>query len=161
MTSPTTTYKFPLIVWQSLEPLLFAESRKYVRSVASALKVDESELLKAVLPDRDKFLVTLFETEDIRECKAWISHPTRSDFAIHCRKATFPGEECCAAHKHNRSTVQPRLEPPIIWKRIKTPPDVPPLWLDADNNIVNIDGIICGKKNADSNQIIFFDTSYS
>lgn len=151
------TFKLPLIVWESLEPSLFAESRNYVRSVAAALKVDESELLKAVLPNREKFLVSLFQTEDIYECKAWLSHPSRPDFAIHCRKPAFPGDECCAVHKHNRASVQPRLDTPTVWKRIKTPAHLPPLWLDEHENVVNIDGIVCGKIISDTNQLIFYD----
>ena len=163
MTAPQTigTYKLPLIIWESLEPSLFAESRNCVRTIADILKVDKQELLKAVLPDREKSLVSLFQTEDIRECKAWLSHPSRPDFAIRCRKPTFPGDECCAVHKHNRASIQPRLETPLVWKRIKTPADLPPLWLDEHDNVVNIDGLICGKKLSDTNQLIFYDLAPS
>jgi hypothetical protein len=155
------SYQIPKLIWESFESALYAESRNYLRSLADAMKTNPNDLIKAVLPSKDSLKILLYETEDIKECKAFIPHSAKADFAIHCRKPVFPGEEWCQLHQHARFGIQRTIEPPINWKPIKVPSELPALWLNDKDQVVNAEGIVCGiaKKNEDDEiqQIIFYD----
>jgi hypothetical protein len=159
------TYQIPKILWESFESVLYAESRNYLRSMADVLKVNSNDLIKAVLPSKDSLKVLLYETDEIHYCKAFIPHPARPDLAIHCRKPVFPGEDWCNIHQHARHGIQKTIEKTEIWRSIKVPPELPALWLNEKDQVVNADGIVCGiaKKQLDESgeiiikQIIFYD----
>ncbi len=155
------SYQLPKLIWESFESAFYAESRNYLRSLADALKTNPNDLIKAVIPSKDSLKVLLYETEDIQECKAFVPHPLKADFAIHCRKPVFPGEDWCALHQHARYGIQRTLEKPATWRPIKVPSELPALWLNEKDQVVNSDGIVCGiaKKNDEGEiqQIIFYD----
>ena len=155
------SYQIPKIIWESLESALYAESRNYLRHLADALKINSSDLIKAVLPSKDSLKVLMYETDDIQECKAFIPHPVKADLAIHCRKPVFPGEDYCHVHQHARYGIQTTLDTPPKWKALKVPPELPSLWLNDKEQVVNADGNVYGIAKKDESgsiqQIIFYD----
>ncbi len=134
----TSSYTVPRVLWESLESALYAESRNYVRNIADTLHIPQAELLKAVFPSKEAFKVALYDTESCRECHATEQHPLNNDIAIRCRKAVFPGETFCSAHKYTRNSLQLKIEPPIVWTPIKVPPELPPLWTDGNGGVFNV-----------------------
>ncbi len=154
MTEPT--YKVPRIIWEAFEGELRKESRRFIVDIASALKVPSEDLRKIVFPTNESFKVVLYDTEDIKECKAFIKHPVKPHFAIRCRKPSFPGDECCSEHKHVRTSVQSSITTPQIWKPLKVSPDIPPLWLTDTKKVVDMTGNICGQFNETTGDLIFY-----
>ncbi len=152
-----SSYHIPNVIWQPFEAEIRKESKKFLENIANALKVPTEDLRKLVLPTNDSLRLILYETEDLKECKAFIKHPTKPHFAIRCRKITFPGDDCCSEHKHSRSSVQSTIIPPTILRPLKVPAELPPLWLTEDKKVVNIDGTVCGHFNSDTNELVFFD----
>lgn len=151
------TLKIPSVLWESLEISLTTSSKRFIKKVAEVLHVDERELWRAVMPPGETVKMVLYETEDLRECQAWISHPTKSDFAVRCRKTIIPGEDFCPSHKHCRPHVQNCIEGVKQLDTLIVPPDIPQLWLIPDTtNIVNASGKIVGKFNTDNNSITYF-----
>lgn len=151
-----TTTPIPLYLWSSLQGLLHNEATAFVNKVADVLHISPVDLRRAVLSSKDDINVLLYEAESIGSCKAWIQHPGRSDFAIHCGNPTIPNEDICIDHKHVRTSVQPNIDNVQVLHRIKTGPDIEPLWLkDGTNNVVNAKGTIIGKITKNNTLIIF------
>ena len=153
----TNSLKIPAVLWESLEISLTSASKRFIKKAAEILHVEEKELLRAVMPSGETVKMILYETEDIRECQAWISNPSKPDFVVRCRKAIIPGEEYCSIHKHSRSHVQNCIEGVRDVDSIMTSSDVPSLWLIPDTtHIINSEGKIVGKFNPENNSIQYF-----
>ncbi len=154
MTEPT--YKVPRIIWEAFEAELRKDSRRFVENVATALKVPVEDLRKIIFPTNESYKIVLYDTEDIKECKAFIKHPGKSNFAVRCRKPSFPGDEYCSEHKHVRTSVQSSITSPQIWKPLKVPAEIPPLWYTDTKKVVDISGNVCGEYNETTGDLIFY-----
>ena len=162
MTSKSTL-QIPSVIWESLDIALRSSSKQFIKKVAKTLQIDENELIRAVMPPGETIKMILYETYDIRQCPAWMPHPLKSDFAIHCRKAIIPGEEYCQVHKHCRCDVQNSIEGILEFEAIQTPPEIPPLWLvpgaDTIRDVINVEGKIVGSLNTENNSLTYFTFS--
>ena len=137
-------YQVPRILWESLEATLYAASRSFVRSLAEdVLEIPPADLLKAVFPSKDAFKVALYETDDQRECMAFVKY---NDIAARCRCPVFPGQTFCSKHQFERPTLQLRIEPAVHWRPLKhSEPDLPPLWLNPDGHVIDANGSVRGE----------------
>ncbi len=157
------TISIPSVIWESLDIALRTSGKQFIKKVAKMLNVDENELVRAVMPPGESIKMILYETNEIKECPAWIPHPAKPDFAIHCRKAIIPGEEFCSIHKHCRYDVQNSIEHLVELELLQTPPELPPLWVlpgdETIRNVINIEGKIVGTFNTDSNSLTYFTFS--
>lgn len=138
----STNYPVPRVLWESLETLLYAESRRYVKDLAGILDVNPETLLRTVMPSKDQVKVYLQETTDIDpslSCKAFIPL-ANGEFAARCRCPVVPGRESagdtfCTEHQYIRPAIQPRMDEgfpvPKHLQRIRTGADLPALWVDA------------------------------
>jgi hypothetical protein len=149
-------YQVPRILWESLEATLYAASRAFVRSLAEdVLEVPSQDLLKAVFPSKEAFKVALYETDDQRECMAFVK---RNEIAARCRCSVFPGQTFCSKHQFERPTLQLRIEPPVHWRPLKhSEPDLPPLWLNSSGEVIDSNGAVRGEF-ADG-QLTFYDNA--
>lgn len=149
-------YQVPRILWESLEATLYAASRAFVRSLAEdVLEVPPQDLLKAVFPSKDAFKVALYETDEQRECMAFVK---RGEIAARCRCPVFPGQNFCSKHQFERPTLQLRIEPPVQWRPLKhSEPDLPPLWLNSSGEVIDSNGAVRGEF-ADG-QLTFYDNA--
>ena len=151
-------YEAPRILWESFEAALYAAQRNFIRSLAEeVLEIPPAELLRAF--NKDTLKVELYDTDEQRECTAFVPCPEQPDLVTRCRRVVLPGNEHCAIHKHARSTVQLKVEPPITWRPLRVPAEFPPLWLDDNGNVRNVHKAICGKYNKDTGELIFYDMS--
>jgi hypothetical protein len=152
-----SSVKIPSVLWESLEISLLSASKRFLKKVSEVLHVDEKELLRAVLPPGETIKIILYETEDIRECQAWIAHPDKSDFVVRCRKAIIPGEDYCSYHKHSRPHVQNCIEGAQELDPIVVPPDIPQIWLvPGTTKVINAEGKIVGSFNPENNSVQYF-----
>jgi hypothetical protein len=158
-----STIAIPSIIWESVEIAFRTSGKQIIKKVAKMLHVDDNELVRNVMPPGESIKMILYETDDIKECPAWIPHPLKPDFAIHCRKAIIPGEEYCQIHKHCRCDVQNSIEHLLELEKIQTPPEIPPLWMtpgtDTIRNVINIEGKIVGLFNTENNSLTYFTFS--
>ena len=109
------------------------------------LEVPPADLLRRVLPSKDAFKMVLYDAEDVKECYAYAAHPSQPDLAIRCRRATIPGESYCGLHRHERPTLQLRIEPAITWRPLKVGPELPPLWTNEAGTVFDAAKVECGK----------------
>lgn len=151
------TINIPKFLWQSLDSLMYNEARNYLTKVAEILRVPASDLIKAVIPSKETLKIIMYDCESLGSCRAWIAHPDRPDFAIHCKKPTTPGEDCCAEHKHSRTSIQRQIDRPQILRPINTGPDMEPLWLNEDDQVVNCHGKIRGRYLSDKGRLIIYN----
>jgi uncharacterized protein YegJ (DUF2314 family) len=142
-------YKVPRILWENLESVLYAQSKRYVMELAKRLGVSEKELLKRVLPTSDSLRVIIQDSQaESNQCKAYVQHDKITAF---CKKATAYQSEFCVYHRTMRMTVIDSTEPFIVQK-IKDRNDMEPMWVQ-DNVLVNSNGNIIGKINRDQSII--------
>jgi len=77
-------YKVPRILWENLESVLYAQSKRYVMETAKRLGVPEKELLKRVLPTSDSLHVMIQDSQaESNQCKAYVQHDKMTVF---CKK---------------------------------------------------------------------------
>ena len=144
MTSPPIEYKVPRILWESLESVLLAQSRKYIGELARHLCVSEKELIKQVLPSNDTLKIYIQDSKsETNQCKAYTQ---KDNMTIYCRHPTAYGSEYCCLHHTKRMMLIKEIEPEHIEK-IKDRNDLPPIWKKKDNSIINSHGNIIGKLN--------------
>lgn len=149
-------YEAPRILWESFEAALYAAQRNFIRSLAEeVLDVPAAELLHAF--NKDTLKVELYDTDEQRECYSFVTCKDQPDLVTRCRRPVLPGNEYCATHKHARSTVQLKVEPPILWRPLRVPAELPALWVDDAGNVRNVQKIICGKYNKDTGELLFYD----
>lgn len=145
-------YKVPRFLWENLESVLLAQSKRYVTELAKRLDIPEKELMKKVLPSSDSLKVIIQDTQsESCQCKAYIQN---DKLTVFCRKPVVYGTEFCAFHRSKRMTVIEGTTPAEIQK-IKDKTSFGPVWL-ANNNIINISGNTVGKVNRAQGKIKMF-----
>jgi hypothetical protein len=146
-------YKVPRLLWESLESVLLANSKKYVCDLAKYLKVPEKELLKRVLPSNDSLKVYIQDSET-NKCKAYIQ---KDALTVYCRKPVAYGCDYCSFHREKRMMVVEETNPTII-QRMKDRNELPPSWI-IGTNIVDSNNNIIGKINHKNSTIKLFTIS--
>jgi hypothetical protein len=145
-------YKVPRFLWENLESVLLAQSKRYVSELANRLKVPEKELIKRVLPTSDSLKVIILDTQaECNQCKAYIQN---DKLTVFCRKTISFGSEYCHFHKNKRMMVIDGTNP-IELQKLKDTNTLGPLWIN-ENNIYNSTGDIVGKINKNENKIKMF-----
>lgn len=148
-------YKIPRILWENLESVLLAHSRRYISELAKRLGVSDKELQKKVLPSKDSLKVIIQDTQsESNKCKAYIQH---SKLTIYCRKPTVYGSDYCAFHRSKRMTVIHGTEP-LQLQRLKDNNELEPLWIN-NTTVYNADGNIRGKINTNEAKLKIFIVS--
>lgn len=145
-------YKVPRFLWENLESVLLAQSKRYVCELAKRLDISEKELLRKVLPSSDSLKVLIQDTQsESCQCKAYLQN---DKLTIFCRKPVVYGTEFCSFHRSKRMTVIEGTTPCEI-QRIKDKSTFGPVWI-TKNIIINTHGNMIGKINKSSGKIKMF-----
>ena len=137
---PKLEYKVPRILWENLEAVLLAQSKRYIGEMAKRLGVSERELQKRVLPSADSLRVMIMDSQaESNQCKAYIQHGEMTEF---CRKAVAYHSEFCPVHRQQRMTLIPG-NPPTVVEKIKDRNTMEPLWKKG-HLLLNVQGQIVG-----------------
>jgi hypothetical protein len=137
----TREYKVPRLLWESLEAVLLAQGKRFVRDLAKTLEVPEKELLKQVFPSKDSLQVTLHDTQSVSlQCEAF----EQTDVMIHrCGKPVDLGSTFCSGHRYHRPTVVTTST--VEYVKLRDGADRPSLWLrKSDNHVVDAKGSVRG-----------------
>lgn len=143
-------YKVPRLLWESFEAILLAQGKRYVKEMATTLKVNEKELLKRVFPTKDALKITIHDTSTTSlQCAAYIQGKS-----IHtmCRKPVDLGSEFCTAHRVSRLTV----ESCETVEKLADDASRPSLWIKKDSTVLDIHGNGRGLYNRNTNRLILF-----
>lgn len=146
-------YQVPRILWESLESVLLAQGRIFVKDIARRLEVDEKELLRRVMPS-SKIKVYLHDTQtESLQCQAFI----HTDIVTHrCRQPVLLGMPFCSHHFKDRLLI---IEPPEenIVERIQDAPDRPPLWRKFDKTVIDSKGHTKGQYNEYTGKLTLYE----
>jgi hypothetical protein len=144
-------YKVHRLIYENIESVLLANSRRYIAELAQYLEVNEKELIKKVLPHADSLKIMIIDSQaESSMCKAFVSD---GKSAIYCRKPITTHSEYCSYHLHKRSTVVTDKKP-IDIQKIKDINTLEPMWLLKETTtLVNSDGVIVGKVNHGQSKI--------
>ena len=146
-------YKVPRILWESLESVLLAQSKRYVGELARRLQIPEKELLRRVLPSAESLKVYIQDSSlETNQCKAYIQDNQITGF---CRKPVAHSSEFCQFHNHQRMTVIKETQPHIL-KRIKDRNDCGKMWIKDTTTLLNSSGSTVGKINHNDAKIKLF-----
>ena len=146
-------YKIPRILWESLEAVLLAQSKKYIEELANRLHVPVKELQKRVMPSADSIKVLLQEVQE-GVCQA---HVQNGEFTVFCRKPVL-NSTFCTEHQFNRSLVL--IDDAINIQKVKDIDMLPPIWIkESDTNLYYSNGTIAGKINHDKQKIKIYVTT--
>ena len=142
-------YKVPRLLWENLESVLLAQSKRYITELAKRLHVSEKELIKKVLPTSDSLKVIIQDSQaESNQCNAYIQE---GQLTVFCRKPVAYQSEFCPIHRTHRMMVMNEMDPVSIQK-IKDDPMLPPMWA-MDHTIIDSKGGIVGKINKDEQRI--------
>jgi hypothetical protein len=145
-------YKISRLLWENIESVLLAQSKRYIGELAKHLNVPEKELQKRVLPSSDFLKITIQDTQsETNKCKAYVQH---DKLTIYCRKPVAYASDYCLFHRNKRMMVIDGTNPVEI-QRIKDINTKGPLWI-MKNNIINSSGDIVGKVNKITGKITLF-----
>ena len=147
-------YQVPRILWETLESVLLAQGRAFVKDVAKRLEVNEKELLRQVMPS-SKISVYLHDThtEDM-QCHAYVQ---TGSVTHHCRRPVTLGSEFCFLHVRDRLQVfEPSESSHVI--QLAHSPDRPPLWKRPDGSVINAEGAVVGEYDTENNILTLFRT---
>ncbi len=148
-------YKVPRFLWENLESVLLAQSKRYVTELAKRLDICEKELIRKVLPSSDSLKVIIQDSHaESCQCKAYLQN---DKLTVFCRKPVIYGTEFCALHRTKRMTVIEGTSPKEV-QRVKDKSTMGPVWI-ANNIIVNTTGNMIGKVNKSTGKIKIFITS--
>lgn len=148
-------YKVPRLLWENLESVLLAQSKRYVGELAKRLGVPEKELIKKVFPISDSLKIIIQDTHaECNQCKAYIQN---DKLTIYCRKITAYGSEYCPFHRNKRMLVIDGTNP-IQIQKIKDINTLEPLWA-SDKYVYNSSGDSIGRINRETGKIKLFITS--
>ena len=137
-------YKVPRLLWENMESVLLAQSKRYVAELARRLGVPEKDLLKKVLPSSDSLKIMIQDTHaETNHCRAYVQHDTLTTL---CRRPVAYGCHYCTLHRHKRMLVIEDTKPVDI-QRLKDVPTLPPTWIVERNTLINSKGEIIGKLN--------------
>ena len=146
-------YKIPKILWENLEAVLLAQSKKYIDELANRLRVPAKELQKRVMPSADSIKVLLQEVKE-GVCQAHVQH---GEFTVFCRKPVL-NSTFCAEHQFNRSLVL--IDDAINIQKVKDIDMLPPIWIkEGDTNLYYSNNTIAGKINHDKQKIKIYVTT--
>lgn len=145
-------YKVPRFLWENLESVLLAQSKRYVAELAKRLGVPERDLIKKVLPTSDSLKVIIQDNQaECSQCKAYVQH---DKLTVFCRKATAYGSEFCPFHRNKRMIVVEGTNP-IQLQRVNDVNTMEPLWV-AKNTLYNSSGEVVGKIDRESGKMKMF-----
>jgi hypothetical protein len=142
-------YKVPRLLWESLESVLLAQGKRYVREMAKTLKVNEKELLKRVFPTKDAVRITLHDTTTVSlQCTAYLPGQI-----VHlCRKPVLLGSTFCESHQQAR----PLVSTPANLEKLADDGTRPPLWTQSDGTVLDATGTSCGMYHKDTSKLVLF-----
>ena len=140
-------YKIPRILWESLEAVLLAQSKKYIEELATRLHVSAKELQKRVMPSADSIKVLLQEVQE-GLCQAYVQN---GEFTIFCRKSVL-NTTFCSEHQFHRLTIL--SEHAVTIQKIKDIDTLPSIWIkESKTDLYYSNGTIAGKINHDKQKI--------
>lgn len=146
-------YKVPRLLWENMESVLLAQSKRYVAELARRLGVPEKDLLKRVLPSSDSLKIMIQDTQaESNHCRAFQQH---DKLTVLCRRPVAYGCHYCTLHRHKRMLVI-KDEEPVPIQRVKDIPDMPPTWIIHNNTLINSQGDTIGKVNRSSSTVKLF-----
>lgn len=131
-------YRVPRVLWENLEAVLLAQSKRYVGELAKLLHVSEKDLLKQVLPRSDSIQV-LIQDGEYHPCRAYVQQDT---LTIQCRKAVAYQSEFCAFHRTKRAMLIEQVVPCPITK-VKDQAAMEPMWV-MGHTILHSQGHLLG-----------------
>ena len=142
-------YKVPRLLWESLEAILLAQGKRYVRDIAKTLKVNEKELLKQVFSTKDAVKIALHDTTTTSlQCSAYLPGSI-----VHlCRKPVLLGSSFCESHQQ----VRPLVTTPANLEKLADDGSRPPLWTQEDGTVLDATGSPCGIYNKDRSKLVLF-----
>ena len=148
-------YKVPRFLWENLEAVLLAQSKRYIAELAKRLAVPEKELIKKVLPTSDSLKVIIQDTQaECEQCKAYLQY---DKLTVYCRKPTVYGTDYCSLHRNKRMIIVEGTNP-LPLQRLKDINTLPSLWVNR-NTLYNASGGIVGKINQKHERIKIFTTA--
>ena len=143
----STDIKVPRLLWESLEAILLAQGKKYVREMAKALEVDPRDLVKKVFDGKDAVRVILHDTAtESLECAAYVQDRAVTRL---CRRPVQLGSEFCSHHL----TVRPHItatDATVELRKLQDDPSRPSLWVSPDGRVVDAHGKMQGFYDTDS-----------
>ena len=126
-------YRIPRVLWENMEAVLLAQSRRYIGELAKCLNIPEKELVKQVLPTNDSLKVIIQDSHcDSNQCSAYIQN---SKLTLFCRKPVVYGSEFCNVHRYNRMSIVIGDTAPIKLTRVKDINTTGPMWKDEYNTL--------------------------
>lgn len=129
-------YQVPRLLWESLESVLLAQGRTFVKECAKRLEVNEKELLRRVMPV-SKVSVYLHDTaSESLQCKAYIH---LGSVTHHCRRPVALGSEFCVQHRRERLTITEPSEECYVQK-LQDAPDRPSVWVKSNGAVLDSHG---------------------
>lgn len=135
-------FKVPRLLWENLESVLYAHSKRYVIELAQRLRVSEKELLKQVLPSSDKCIVTLLDSQaETNQCKAYLQ---QDKMTVYCKKPVAYHSDYCLFHRNKRMHVIEGTNPMRI-QRVKDRNTMEPMWIQEDTKLIQSDGTLVGR----------------
>jgi hypothetical protein len=148
-------YQVPRLLWESLEGVLLAQGRVFVRDVARRLAVDEKELLRQVMP-KDKIHVYLHDTQtEDMQCHAFVQ---TESVIHHCRRPVTLGSEYCFLHFRDRLRVHEHDHDETRHvQQLEASADRPSLWKRTDGTVINSKGEIVGMYNKDTAVLTLYE----
>ena len=145
-------YKVPRILWENLESVLLAQSRRYIGELAKRLGISEKELQKRVLPSSDSLKIMIQDSQaESNQCKAY---DQRGKMTTYCRKPVAYHSDYCTIHRQQRMTLIPGDEP-IIVQKVKDQHTIEPLWI-KQNILINSQGHKVGIIHSEENRMKLF-----
>lgn len=128
----TLEYQVPRVLWENLEAVLLAQSKRYIGELAGILRVPEKDLLRRVLPAHDSLKVIIQDSHcDSHQCKAYVQ---QDKLTVFCKKPVAYQSDFCPFHRNKRMTVIGGTDPVPI-QRVKDHPSRPPLWVQGETLI--------------------------
>jgi hypothetical protein len=133
-------YHIPRLLWENVEAVLVAHSRRYVCELAKRLHVPEKELLQKVMPS-DSVKLHLYESQSTtHQCKAYLQHHT---ITVFCKKPVAYHSNYCAFHRNDRMLVVDGCHP-VIVERLQDRDTMEPLWI-MGSDLINAKGEQVGR----------------
>lgn len=134
-------YKVPRILWESLESILLAQSKRYISELAKVLEVNEIELQRRVLPSADIIKVTLQDSQaESSQCKAF---HLENKITVYCKKTVAYNSEYCHIHREKRMFIIENKDA-VQLTRVKDIDTLPPLWIKDESMLINSNGDTVG-----------------
>ena len=138
-------YKVHRTLWENLEAVLLAQSKKYIEELADRLQVSAKELQKRVMPSADSIKVMIQEVNQ-GTCQAFVQ---QGQFTVYCRKSVH-NAMYCSEHQFHRQQVLTHAAIPI--QRVKDIDSLPAMWKKG-NELYHANGSLAGKINEDKQKI--------